>query len=134
MNVKDYFSRLEELHQKVLQDREMLEELQAYTSIRFYGSKVVGHGVAADHTGYNAMRIMEIEKIIAEDTKLLQDYQKNVVSLINTLENPKHIEILYKRYIEGKLWSQIMQETGYSKQTALRYHRIALEKMQQLIN
>jgi len=45
-----------------------------------------------------------------------------------------HQVILEKRYIAGKTWGDIANETGYDRSTVYRNHGKALKEVEEIIN
>ncbi|GAA0806728.1 hypothetical protein GCM10008910_45540 [Faecalicatena orotica] len=52
------------------------------------------------------------ESEILEDVKSIINLRLNTLYLIHALPNPKHVHILYKRYIIGDSWERISLDMG----------------------
>lgn len=52
-----------------------------------------------------------------------------ILELINSLEEPSHLAIMYRRYIQGKRFATICRETHYELSTVMGLHRDALDSL-----
>lgn len=60
--------------------------------------------------------------------------QRNeIIGRIQSLNNHKFVQVLYKRYVEYKPFEQIAAELGYARSHTLLLHRNAVEAMQALV-
>ena len=65
----------------------------------------------------------EVEKVIAEYI----DIRNCIINQIQNLDNFKHIDILYKRYVEFKKFYSIADEMGYSNSSVMNIHSKAIK-------
>jgi len=70
------------------------------------------------------------DREIAEKLIDLIEFRSNVVGEIHKLKNSKHMDILYKRYIEYKSLEEIAVETNYAYQNIRRSHGKALKEFE----
>lgn len=64
----------------------------------------------------------EIDIMIDE----LVDLKRELLNLLDRLEDERFIDVLYKRYFEYKSWDDISEDMGYSKRQVQRWHGYAL--------
>ena len=87
---------------------------------RVQSSPVVGgisHAVA---------RLVDLEAEIDRDVDALVDLKRECMRAIDNLQDPRLVEILYRRYLDFQTWDLIAEEMGVSRQWALRLHAQAL--------
>lgn len=58
--------------------------------------------------------------------------QNKIISQIQSLEDSRYIEILYKRYVEFKSFELIAVELNYEYSWVTRIHNQALEEFEQM--
>ena len=85
-----------------------------------------------DRLSNDIIRLVELkEQVIKERVEYLQKKER-VVNEIHSLEDPREMDILVKRYIEGKTWDRIADEMNYSIRRVHQLHRQALENIETL--
>lgn len=80
---------------------------------------------------------MRYPDLLAEVCKSMSDRireqelaAEEIVQTIESLPNPKHVEILRLRYIEGMKWLAIQQKTFYSERACHDLHQKALKQIE----
>lgn len=68
----------------------------------------------------------EVEKVIVEYI----DIRNCIINQIQNLDNFKHIDILYKRYVEFKKFYNIADEMGYSNSSVMNIHSKAIKEFE----
>lgn len=74
------------------------------------------------------IRVIELEK---EIDHLIDEYivlKHKIIGEIHGLQNSKYIEILYKRYVEGKRLEAVALEMNYTFQYVVMLHGYALKE------
>ena len=77
---------------------------------------------------------VDLEREIYETVERLASVQKEVVSVIEQLEDTLQYDILHKRYVQYKSLTEIAIETRYSYQHIVDNHGKALRKVQNFLN
>lgn len=77
-------------------------------------------------------KIVDLENEINADVDKLVDTKKEVMSVIDTLEEP-FCNLLYKRYLHYMTWEEIAVEMHYTYQWVCELHGRALLKVKELI-
>ena len=74
--------------------------------------------------------LMDAEAECLKDIARLVEVQREIESLINSLERPAHRYILYERYVNLKCWDEIAEDSGYNLRHVYKLHGGALSKIQ----
>ena len=80
------------------------------------------------------LKIIEFRKDIESDISRLIDLKKEVISLIDRLDNADEIDVLYKRYIYFHSWEQIAVDKNISIRHIYRIHGQALASVSKILN
>ena len=75
-------------------------------------------------------RITDLEKEINREIDKFVDDRHKMINQIQGLQNAKHIEILYKRYVEFKRFEIIAVEMDYTYQYIRELHGYALQEFE----
>ena len=130
MTAKKYLQQLRSLDIKIKQRKEQIRELQSLASGQGsfdYSKERVQTSVGGDKLSENVSRYVDIEK---EVDKLIAEFtakKDRIISEIQSLEDSRYIEILYKRYVEFKKFELIAVEMNYDYDWIRRLHGQALE-------
>ena len=73
-------------------------------------------------------KIIELEKEIDRLIDEYIDLKHKIIGQIHELRNERHIEILYKRYVENKRLEVVAAEMGYTFQYVVLLHGYALKE------
>ena len=63
-------------------------------------------------------------------TKEAKEVRREILKVINQIDNILGIKVLTLRYIEGLDWEEIYDEMNYCKQHVLRIHKEALDNLE----
>lgn len=130
MTAKKYLQQLKALDIKIKQREEQVMELRSKamgTGTISGGGERVQTSISGDKLSENVSRYLDLQAEVAE---LITDYaeKKNeIITAIQKLEDPRYIEILYKRYVSFETFERIADEKGYSWRHILRLHKQALK-------
>lgn len=69
----------------------------------------------SDTTKNVTLQLLKYEEELQQQIAKIIERRKEAIKLIDTLQNPVHIEILTKRFLENKSWATIINETAYSR-------------------
>lgn len=132
MTAKEYLQQLHKIdvmiNQRIQEKAELREKLSSIGSFDYSKERV--QTSLPEGAGYERQiaRIIDLEN---EIDSLIDDYadlKHKIIGEIHELKNSKHIEILYKRYIEDKKLQQVAIEMGYSYDYIKHTHGYALQK------
>lgn len=130
MTAKKYLQQLRSLDIKIKQRKEQIRELQSLASGQGsfdYSKERVQTSVGGDKLSENVSRYVDIEK---EVDKLIAEFtvkKDKIISEIQSLEDSRYIEILYKRYVEFKSFERIACEMNYNYTWTCELHGKSLK-------
>lgn len=75
------------------------------------------------------VNILDLEREIQDDVNRLVDRKKNIVKLINQVDDPEGQYILEERYLNMSKWEQIASDSGHSIRQIFRIHDEMLKKI-----
>lgn len=90
----------------------------------------VSGGVPSDIAD-TVSKLEKLERAIVNEKCHLATVRAEVIAIINKLERPEHKEVLIGRYIENKVWDDILP--GFARPSKMRLHREALEAFEILM-
>ena len=129
MTAKEYLSQIKKLSIMIEQKIQELYELRRFdglSAVRMGEGKGTGQARDAAFTRAVENRLMLENKINAM-IDVYTDRKNFIIGQIHGLDNPQHIQILYKRYIEFKSLYKIAGEMNYSYDHIRRVHGYALQ-------
>lgn len=134
MGAKEYLGRLERL------DTIISQKLQELGELRMKAASPAGagrpNGRARTSPSGDAPfvrlvgRIVELEAEIDGDVDRFVDERRRIIRQIQGLDDPRHIEMLFKRYVEYKGLKTICAEMKLSYGYARRLHGCALQSFE----
>ena len=76
------------------------------------------------------LRMIELEQEINAEIDHFVDEKHEIINQIQALQNPKHIDILYKHYVEFKRLEIVAVEMNFTYQYIVELHGTALKEFQ----
>jgi RNA-splicing ligase RtcB len=134
MKAKEYLSQVQQLSINLEQKKLELQALRdAATHItQSFNPVRVQKSSSYDKVADNAIEIADLEEKIQNSFVELFMKRHEIIAQIQQLQNPKHIEILYKHYVEFKRLEVISVEMGYTYQYIVELHGYALKAFEKL--
>ena len=132
MTAKEYLQQLHKadviINQRIQEKADLRARLSSIGSFDYSKERV--QTSLPEGAGYERQvaRIIELEN---EIDSLIDDYvdlKHKIIGEIQELHNSKHIEILYKKYVEGKKLEVIAVEMKYTFQYVVLLHGYALKE------
>ena len=77
--------------------------------------------------------IVDTEREIEADLQTLTSSRENIVNAIANIQDPTQMQVLIKRYLDCKTWSQIFTEMGVCESVARRAHQAALDEVEKIV-
>lgn len=74
-------------------------------------------------------KIIDLQELLRKDMSALVDKKREIMGVINALENDEYKTLLEKRYLCFMTFEQISVNMGYSMQHTFRLHDKALKKI-----
>ena len=132
MKAKEYLRHLQRLDTMINQKIKELNDLRMISQSTG-GMDYSKERVQSSPTGdapfvQSVLRIAELEKEINAEIDRFVDEKHTVINQIQALQNPRYIDILYKRYIEYKSLEQICVEMKFSYDHIRHLHGDALKE------
>ena len=132
MNAKEYLKQLQKMEVMIKQRRQEKEELRIMlSSISSYDYAKDRVQTSPSGDALYVKTLEKIEEIEEEIGRLVAEYlekKHEMIGQIQKLKNDRHIEVLYKRYIEFKRIEEIAEEMSYTYQYAITLHGNALKE------
>lgn len=113
-----------------LQTLQDLEDLAAKITPVY--SFAPGGGGDGDKIGGAVAKLVDIDKDIQNDIKMLTEALASVRGLIKMLDDEKLQLILFKRYLNYQRWEVIAADLGYSWRQVHRCHATALKFLEKM--
>ena len=118
-------SKLEELHR--------LKEL-ATKATSLVGCEVVSRTRNPDTMVDTIVKIVDMQNEVSSMIDLYIDAKYYYSRVIDSLDDPMQIKVLYDHYFSGKPLRQIAEETGYSHRNICYIKRKAMEAVEKIIS
>lgn len=136
INAKEFLQQAFE-YEKIIRAKEnrvrSLRENAEKSTSSTTAERVSGTGVRSKVES-NILRAMEIEDDIKDLKGKKSEAELHILSLIETLENPIHKEILESRHIDFMGWKDIEKNMQYSHGWTLKIYAIAVERLQKKLD
>ena len=79
------------------------------------------------------IKIMEMTEKIDGLVDAYIDLKDYYASMIDTLQNPAQITVLYGHYYSGKSFEKLAEEMGYSRRNVCYIHGAALQALEEIV-
>ena len=137
MTAKEYLWKIQRLDSELetlISERNELEKAQTFLRSPQVDGDRVQTSPSGDPPwmGY-IIKWDELTNRIGEKWDELIEERQKVIKLIYSLEDSRHIEILYKKYVEHKRFTRIAREIHYSVDRIWHLHGEALVAFQQVL-
>lgn len=128
--VKEYLGQIKALEIKIRQKKEQLEHMktmaQAGGAIRYDKDSVVT-SVNADKMADDVARYVDLEQEIKADILAYEELKNEIINQIHRLKDQRHIDVLYKRFVQHKVLFRIADEIHYSPEYTKKITANALD-------
>ena len=133
MSAKKHLQQIEKFNCCIEHKKQLLKELSSkilsIPSFQYSEDKVSGGGIGSGFAE-DVIKKIELENEINVDIIKLEYLKNDITNQIHQLDNPIHINILFKRYVELKTFNKISQEINYSFKQPCRLHKKALSEFE----
>lgn len=97
-------------------------------------SPVVASGSGnQDKLGDSVAKIVDLQNEINRAIDKYVDTKREVSAVLDKLQDPDHVKVLHKRYIEYKPWEQIACEMNFTYRNVCYIHGKALQAVEALL-
>lgn len=130
MTASEYLGQVEVLNVRIDQKRKELERIQneAYgvKGMRYDTDRVQTSPV--DHMPDMVIRCIELESEIQKDIERNIEFRHRIIYQIQGMPDLKHVQLLYKKYVELKTNPVIAGEMDMAEDTVRKIHTKALQE------
>lgn len=133
MRAKEYLRQIRIADKKInnlIHEVDMLRDSISHPKPINYDKDPVQGGSRNDSMAASIAKYVDMEQEINRQTDGLIDLRHKIIGEINQLNNPAHIELLFKRYVEYKTWEQIAVEMDYTIRWIYSLHGSALQEFE----
>ena len=135
MRAKEYLQQLRRLDTVIDQKIKELDDLKVKSTCIGgfdYSKERVQTSPSSDAPYVKTVsRMIDLNEEINRDIDDFVDRKHKIINEIQSLENTKHIQILFKKYVEYKTFEQISVEMNYTYQYIVLLHGYALKGFSQ---
>ncbi len=135
MNTKEYLSQalyLDLIIESKLEQLEALKCLATKVTSNITKEKVTNGNKSNRLLENTVIKIVDLENEINENIAHLVGLKKEIVDIINQVDDLNCRLILEKRYIAGESWEEISEELNYSVRGVYKVHGKALKKVERI--
>lgn len=134
MTAKEYLKQIEALDIKIRQKQDQLDCLRetagGSAAIR-YDKLNVQITVAPDMMERNVLRMVELEEKIWADKLKMETLKDQIIDQIQSLEDERYIDLLFRRYVKYQKFEQIALDMSYDYVYIRELHGEALGAFEQ---
>lgn len=134
MKAKEYLQQLQRLdtmiNQKIKELGDLRLMLQSVGGIDYSKERVQSSPSGDAPFVKPVLRMIELEQEINAEIDRFVDEKHEIINQIQALQNPKHIDILYKHYVEFKRLEIVAVEMNFTYQYIVELHGTALKEFQ----
>ena len=134
MKAKEYLQQLQRLDTMITQKIKELGDLrlmsQSVGGIDYSKERVQSSPSGDAPFVKPVLRMIELEQEINAEIDRFVDEKHEIINQIQALQNPKHIDILYKHYVEFKRLEIVAVEMNFTYQYIVELHGTALKEFQ----
>lgn len=134
MKAKEYLQQLQRLDTMINQKIKELGDLrlmsQSVGGIDYSKERVRSSPSGDAPFVKPVLRMIELEQEINAEIDRFVDEKHEIINQIQALQNPKHIDILYKHYVEFKRLEIVAVEMNFTYQYIVELHGTALKEFQ----
>lgn len=133
MEIRTYLKDLIKIQVLIKSKVEMLKVLSSKAEYKgiSYGAEVSSNGIG-NSSEEILLRIIDKEQELNADIDKYSKMLTESMELIDRLENPQHIQVIYKRYLQNKRWENIAVEMNRDLRQIYRLHGEALVELQKI--
>ena len=136
VKAKEYLEgikRLDNIINSLIAEYETLKGMTMKITASTEGDRVQASG-SQEKMADIVCKMIDCQNSINSNIDKYINMRKNILEVIQLLDNADHIAVLYKRYYEYKKWEQIACEMGLGWRGTLKLHGRALNAMDNILN
>lgn len=117
MSTRKYLSQVRAMEVRIRHKEIQLNELKEIATsggaIRYDKDKVIST-VRTDKLEAQVVKYVDLENEIRADIQRYLETKNRIIAEIHSMTDSRYMDVLFKRYVEGKDIFQIADEVGYS--------------------
>lgn len=131
MTIKEYLSQAYHLDQRI---NSKIEQLKRWQDLAIKATSTLSKTSSCSYENShkmedNMVKIIDLKNEINNDIDRLIDLKKDIIALINGVNEQEYQTLLELRYLCLKKWKQIALDMGYDVSWIHRLHNKALRKL-----
>ena len=131
MTIKEYLSQAYHLDQRI---NSKIEQLKRWQDLAIKATSTLSKTSSCSYENShkmedNMVKIIDLKNEINNDIDRLIDLKKDIMALINGVNEQEYQTLLELRYLCFKKWKQIALDMGYDVSWIHRLHNKALKKL-----
>ena len=135
MTAKEYLQQTRKIDLLIQNKLEQAQELRSKLEVKGINFESDGSTSATRNvTKMNDLivSVVTLEEEINQQIDLLINKEREVMELIDSLDNADEISLLYKRYFNYKKWEEIAVGMNYTYRGILKIHGRALQNLEKV--
>ena len=137
MNAREYLEQFQKMDVAINQNIAWLYELKnirkELEGVNYTSQKVKTSKSNRADFEKTLLIIMDMEQNINDSIDKFVDQKNEIIKQIQSLDNHKYVQVLYKKYVEYKRLEEIAIEMHYSYQYIKEIHKKALQEFKKNI-
>lgn len=136
MKAHDYLNQIRRCEEIIKNKQEQLLDLhcRATRVTTTWGDERTQSTPRNDSRELVYIKLMEVQEEYEKQIEELDKLKREVIATIESLENPLHIKILYKRYVKYQSWNKIARDMIYSLSGIHKMRNKALQAVQKILD
>lgn len=134
-DAKAYLQQIKLHDARIDRNLEELDNLRAMTTkiTATWKDDVVSGTGNQDKLGATVAKIIDLQNEINRDIDAYVDMKRSVWNLLEKIQNPDQLQVLYKRYFKYEHWEQIACEMNMTYRNVCYIHGRALQAVTELL-
>ena len=135
MKAYDFLKRIKVLNILINNKKIELESLEALCEYPpLNNSEKVQSSSVSDSSANRIINYIELKAELENKIDELCKIKQEVIDVIDKVDNPRIVDLLYKKYVHCKTWQQISDESGLSRQWLWKLDSKAMKKVQKILD
>lgn len=132
MTAKEYLSQTFHLDHRIDSKIDQIASLNALATKCTSAITGMPHNPSSSQSTMEdaVCKIVDLQELLKKDLSALVDLKREIMGVIDSIENDEYKTLLEKRYLCFQTFEEIAVELQYSIEHIFRLHRKALEKVQ----
>lgn len=135
MKAYDFLKRIKVLNILIDNKKIELESLEALCEYPpLNNSEKVQSSTKTDSSVERIINYIELKTELENKINELCKIKQEIIDIIDKVDDPRIVDLLYKRYVNCKTWQQISDESGLSRQWLWKLDDKAMKKVQKILD